>query len=289
MIKGQEVLPDGGTLDEHGIIDGSTINIIIEPDKEINLTFKLGPKEFTHKVKSSVRLRELKQQLIDGNIVGFKPNAFTLNISADDNDRMADVPLLDESLPLHLYGVGDNTTIRIIGGRVQIILVTSRGERLLKTFPRSSTISQMKQRIRRFLGDDKDLDDVWLFKQIKKSYQRLDDDDDQAPIGSVLYDNDVIYLVEDRFFSMDAIDVFPVYYKGEEIGRVGWKMTTETEGRYTRYHSDTALSLKLRIQELLGFPVSSVDVKRYGASMGNDQMMRYYINNLTTDIRIEVA
>ena len=288
MIKGQEVLPDGSTLEKHGIIDGSTVNIIIEPDKEINLTFKLGPKEFTHKVLNSVRLRELKQQLIDGNIVGFKLNASTLNLSADDNDRMADVPLLDESLPLHLYGVGNNTTIRIIGGRVQIILVTSKGERLLKTFPRSSTISQMKQRIRRFLGDDKDLDDIWLFKQIKKSYQRLDDDDIEAPIGSVLSDNDVIYLVEDRFFSMDAIDVFPVYYKGEEIDRVWWKITIE-ESRYPRYHSDTALSLKLRIQELLGFPVSSVDVKRYGGSMGNDQMMRHYVNNLSTDIRIEVA
>ena len=66
MIKGQEVLPDGSTLKEHGIIDGSTVNIVIEPDKELNLTFILGPKQFTHKVKSSLSMRELKQQLIDG-------------------------------------------------------------------------------------------------------------------------------------------------------------------------------------------------------------------------------
>ena len=59
VIKGQEVLPDGSTLDEHGIIDGSTVNIVIEPEKEINLNIKLGPKEFNQKVKNSVRVREL--------------------------------------------------------------------------------------------------------------------------------------------------------------------------------------------------------------------------------------
>ena len=178
LLKGQEVLPDGSTLEEHGIIDGSTINIVIEPEKEINLRMKLGSRQLTHKVLNSVHVPELKQQLIDGGTVGFKHNAFTLIISADDNDGIGvDIPLLDESLQLHMYRVGDNTTMRIIGGRVQIILVAFRGLRWLKTFPRSITISQMKQRIRRFLGDDKDLDDIWLFKQINKSYRRLDDDD----------------------------------------------------------------------------------------------------------------
>ena len=51
VIKGQEVLPDGSTLEEHGIIDGSTINIVIEPEKEINLIMKLSPKAF-HPTKS---------------------------------------------------------------------------------------------------------------------------------------------------------------------------------------------------------------------------------------------
>ena len=188
-----------------------------------------------------MHVRELKQQLIDGDVVGFKPNVFTLNIFADDNDGVAaNFPLLDESLPLHLYGVSDNTMITIIGGRVQIILFTSKGQRWIKSFPKNITIGQMKQRIRRFLGDDKDLDDIWLFKQIDKSYKRLDDDvdDEEPPVGSVLSDDNVIYLVEDRFFSDDAIDmyIFPVYHKGEKIGRVWWKITTQ-EGHVMSFHS----------------------------------------------------
>ena len=73
----------------------------------------------------------------------------------------------------------------------------------------------MKKRITRFLGDDKDLDDIWLFKQINKNYQRIDDDDDddETPIGSVLSDNDVIYLVEDRF--LHESEMFPVYYRAK--------------------------------------------------------------------------
>ena len=122
-------------------------------------------------------------------------------------------------------------------------------------------MSQMKQRIRLvdrfFSAEDRDLlDDVWLFVKRGDSYQRLDE---ETVIGSVLSDNDVIYLVEDRFFH-DG-DMFPVYYKDEEIGRVGWIITSTDFIRHRRYYSDTALSLKLRIQELLGFPVSSVDVK----------------------------
>ena len=57
VIKGQEVLPDGSTLDEHGIIDGSTVNIEDEDyDKVVNLRLKLGPKEFTSSVMNYVRV-----------------------------------------------------------------------------------------------------------------------------------------------------------------------------------------------------------------------------------------
>ena len=40
--KAQGVLQDGSTLEERDITDGSTVNIVIEPDKEINLCVKPG-------------------------------------------------------------------------------------------------------------------------------------------------------------------------------------------------------------------------------------------------------
>ena len=86
VIKGPEILTDDSTSKEHGIIDGSTVNIITEPDRKINLCVKLGPKKVTCSVDNSLCLRDLKQQLIDGGIVGFMLSEFTLVISADDTD-----------------------------------------------------------------------------------------------------------------------------------------------------------------------------------------------------------
>ena len=52
MIKGQEILPDSNTLEQSGITDGSTMNIVIEPEKDINLCIKLGPRVVTCTVKT---------------------------------------------------------------------------------------------------------------------------------------------------------------------------------------------------------------------------------------------
>ena len=103
MIQGQKVLQDGNTLEGQGITDGSAVNIVIEPDKEINLQIKLGSKEITHKVNNSVGMCSLKQQLIDGGIVGLPLDRFSLMISADQKEGITeDLLFLDESLPLHL-------------------------------------------------------------------------------------------------------------------------------------------------------------------------------------------
>ena len=236
-----------------------------------------------------MRVRELKQQMIDGGIVGFALNQFSLILPADDNHGLsADTILEDESLPLHLFKVGDNTTIKIIGSNIQVQLVTQRGRHWPILFPRRITVNQMKQRIRlvdRFFTDRyKDLlEDVWLFIQQGELYQRLDE---ESALDAVLSDNDVIHLVENRFFSLD--DLRTVYHKGQEVGRVGWIIRTEYDSNKCYYYSDTALSLKLRIQEQLGFPVNYIDINVRGKLMKNDEMLNDYNVDLKTEFRIEV-
>ena len=101
MIKGQEVLPDGSTLEEHGIIDGSTVNIVIEPEKEINIKIKWGILESTRNVSNSVRVRDLKQQLIDGGTFGFKN--FSLSVCVDDNDGITEIISLEDESFHYIY------------------------------------------------------------------------------------------------------------------------------------------------------------------------------------------
>ena len=204
VIKGQEVLQDGNTLDQHGIIDGSTVNIVIEPEKEISIKMKLGPKEFTHKVKSSVRVRDLKHQLIDGGTVGFLLEDLTLIVSADDNDCVTDdIPLEDDSLPLYLYGVSDNMTVKIMGEKITIVLVTYFGGHYRRSLPKNMTIDVLKQEIQSvdsFFGEyyQDQRKGIWLFVKRGESYRKLPD---AAPISSVLSNNDVVYFIEDRFFN----------------------------------------------------------------------------------------
>ena len=178
VIKGQEVLPDGSTLEEQGITDGSTVNIIIEPDKEIKLIIKHGPKEVNLSVNSSVQVRVLKQQLIDGGTVAFPLLEFRLIICADDNDGIAeDISLLEESLPLHLCGMSDNTTLRIIGGSIMIQLVNQRGHHWYKLFPKTITVKDMKKTILSigaFFSNTQFLTDIWLFVKHGECYHKLE-------------------------------------------------------------------------------------------------------------------
>ena len=280
VIKGHEVLPDGSTLEQHGIIDGSTVNIVIEPDKEIRLQIKLGPKVFSHKVLNSVRVRELKQQLIDGGTVGFLLEDLTLIVSADDNDDINDdIPLDDDSLPLHLYGLSDNITLKIMGQKITIRLITNYGVRYQKSFPKRITVNILKQEIQSvdsFFGEyyPDQRKGVWLFVERGKSYKKLPD---AAPIGSVLCNNDVVHFIEDRFFREGML--IPVYYNGEKMDRVG--RTSD----YGDSKGDTVLSVKLRLQEQLGFPVASADVKDgQGNSCRNDRRI-----GSISDMRVNVA
>ena len=298
VIKGQEVLPDGITLeDQHGITDGSTINIVIEPEKEINLQIKLGPKVVTCLVSNSLRLRQLKQHLIDGGIVGFAPDDFTLILSAADNDGIpGDVLLQDESLPLHMYGVNDNMTIRTIritSGKIQLHLVTNTGRDWFKSFPKSMTVEQLKRTIKPvdhfFSINPKDkeisnepwlLRDIILFVERGQRYQKLNV---ETPLGSVLSNNDVVHFIEDRLFEENAM--IPVYYNEEKIDRVGWSTRLSGPLSDSDRHSDTVLSLKLRVQEELGFPVSSLTVYR---SIGKHCQTRVTIYYPPSKIRVDV-
>ena len=234
-------------------------------------------------MKSSVRVHDLKQQLIDDGSVGFSINEFQLILSAVDNH--GNICLVDESLPLHLYAVGDNTIFGITTDKIRIHLVTQRGGHWFKQFPRSMTINQMKKAImsvNHFFTIDPNyatfddptlLTDILLFRKHCDSYSKLDDD--EAPIGAKLSNNDVVHFIEERFFN--SWQMIAVYYQNKDIGIVGWSKQNDL-------NNETALSVKLRVQDQLGFPVSRVDVMYDGKLMGNKQNIKYI-----EGLRIEVS
>ena len=123
----------------------------------------------------------------------------------------------------HLCGVGNNTTLSVIGGRITIELVDQQNKKWYKTFSKSITVAQMKQMILStdsLFSADEDrslVKDVWLFVKRGHSYRELDD---EVTIGAILSDDDAVYFIEDRFFPEAAmVPLWP--YRGEVIGSVG--------------------------------------------------------------------
>ena len=254
VLKGQELLPNHNTLKECGFPDGSTVNIIVEPDKQINIILKLGPKRIHYSVNPSLRTRELKKQLVDGGVVGFASEEMALRLSTDNNATIsADTWLSEDSLPLHLHGVSDNTVITVEGGIIMVKLVSQSGGVMYKTFRSNITIDQMKNIIQSHSSffDNGFLADIWLFRQVGISYIKIDGDS-CAPIGAKIKNNDVIHLLQNKFYQEDSL--ISVYMGRSLIGRVG------------RNERDTVLAVKLRVQGQFGHPVSSIDVESAGLS-----------------------
>ena len=71
ILKGQEILPDDSTLVQHNISDGDTVNIIVEPDKQIIVYVSCTLGTFKHEVSTSMTISDLKQKLIDSMQVAF--------------------------------------------------------------------------------------------------------------------------------------------------------------------------------------------------------------------------
>ena len=197
-------------------------------------------------------------------VVGSSINQFSILASADETTGS------DESLPLHLHGVSDNMLLRVSSTRVMVHVASYRGDHLYYTVPKTMTIRQLKQTFRSrsiFSDDTKYLIDLWPFLKRDDHYWKLDDD---VIIGTTLRGNDVICFAEDRIFFENQM--VPVYYEGREAGRVG------------AVDGDTVLSLKLRVQELMGFPVKCLDYKQSGESWENDKNISFYYSRGQIDV-----
>ena len=111
ILKKQEILPDDSTLVQHNISDGGTVNIVIEPEKQIVVVVSCNLGTFKHEISNSLLVKDLKQKLIDSEQVASLPGEFDFEIKVPDT---AVLILEDDLLPLHEYGIRDDCKLMVV-------------------------------------------------------------------------------------------------------------------------------------------------------------------------------
>ena len=237
LLKGQEVLPDGNTLEEHGIIDGSTFNIIIEPDKEINLKIRFGPESFSRKLKRSRSVRYLKQRMINAEQVALVQEDFDLVQISDAKKKI----VLEASLPLHYYGLTDGVVLeaRLAFLRLNIEQIGTKISWTRQT-SRRATVNELKCIIAvEILNKPKAEISIYYEGTVKLG--------DTQVLGDVVKNPcDLLYFAENKSFK----NYREVFYNGDSLGYIGVEDT------------DTRDDLKYRAQDQLGVPFSKIHVRK---------------------------
>ena len=235
LLKGQEMLPDGSTLEENGIPDGSTINIVIEPDKEINLRVRFGLEVFSWKLKTSRSVKYLKQCMIEADQVALVQEDFDLvQIS------YAEKIVLESSLPLHHYALTDGVVleVRLAFLRLNIEQVSSSIEWTRK-MSRSATVKELKHVITMEICEKKGTEICVYYQGTKKL-------GDTQVLGNVVKgEMDRLIFVENKSFKHFRL----VFYKGRSLGCIGVENT------------DTHEDMRYRAQDQLGVPFKKIHVK----------------------------
>ena len=235
LLKGQEILHDDSTLEQHAIKDDSTVSVIIEPEKEIDLRIEFGPETFYYKSKVSMSVRSLKQTMIDFQQVALVQRDFDLV-----HTSLTKETVLDASLPLHQYALTDGVVlqVRLAFLRINIEQIGSRIPWSRK-MPRKATVKQLKEIIAEDICKNPRADISVYYEGTKK----LDDVD---VLGDVVEnDHDRFYFAENKTFQQFR----EVFFKGVSLGYIGVEDT------------DARDDLKYRAQDQLGVPFSKIHVK----------------------------
>ena len=248
MFRGKYTIPDDSTLDELNIMDGNTVNFLIEPDQCVNIYVECGPKTYQLETSLSIQVKELKQLLIKNNQVALLYEYFHLAMISSDDDVYQETKLTDESLPLHFYSVQNGSTLKVIRTFIQLNIIDTRNEMHYKSIPSDITIQELKKTIMYSKQYSEvhygSFDNIIMFTKTDDNvYKRLCENC-KITVGDLLSDNDTIYLSSDNFFK----NFYPLYYNGNEIGKVGVGF------------EESVLSIKLRTQEQMGIPVSNIRI-----------------------------
>ena len=262
ILKGQEILPDDSTLVQHNISDGDTVNIVIEPEKQITVEVVCNLGTFKLKISNSLLVKGLKKKLIDSKLVTFLPREF--NFETELSEHVTTI-LDDDSLPLHEYGIRYDCQLLVVKLYLFLTLLSQdRSRKLYKKVSKKTTVGQLKTIIIQYFCVEKDIDISMYISRDQIEFMKVNSKPD-ALVGEVLSDGQTVCYLKEM---CDYSTCWPVMSGNIEVGRVYGDS------------QDTVGTVKLRIQDQLGIPASCIKVTKTGLDLYKS---RKYHRAPTTD------
>ena len=244
ILKGQEVLPDDSTLAQHNISDGDTVNIIIEPAKQITVEVVCKWGTFKHAITSSILVKDLKQKLIDSGQVAFLPNEYDFKGKISDSCVKT---LKDDAFPIQHYGIQNDCQLVVVKPYLFLTLMSEDNSRKVhRKIPTITTVHELNMMIKEQFCDEKVIDIILFVTNDQIKYGKVASCNGML-VGDVLSDDQTVCYLENKY---EFDSCYVVKHQDVEIGRVYGA------------RGDTVSIIKLRVQNQLGISANCLTVTK---------------------------
>ena len=196
ILKGQEILPDDSTLVQLDISDGSTVNVLIEPERNIEVEIQCGPMIYKHEVSNCMTVKELKALLMERKEVAFFYKHFYFIMQITKGDTREERVLENDSMPLHFYASNISLKLEAVSTTIQLKSKDPHNSLAYHKITVQSTVRDLKQIIMR--SRCYDITDISMFvSDGSGGYKRLDEEE-ITPAYKLLPEDKTIYFITDK-------------------------------------------------------------------------------------------
>ena len=293
LLHAQVPMEDDRKLCEYSLPEGAIISALFETDVDINIQVNMGHQKQKLTVSSNTSVKVLKFQICGVLRCGVVPEKLEI--------KLGDVTL-EDPMPLHFYGIKDESALNIFKQYINVTVQNNRGETLSWRLDRKDSIKEVKSElaavhslspikfylycptslypnipmrshssmfteIRGFHGAGLTVKSMRLYRVTKDGeYDEMDDDK----------------TVED-YKIQDGDGLFLLTYTWE---RNEVQVTVrETSGKLQGVQQDdTCLGIKVRAQDQLGIPVNTLKLVDSYAKVHDDDVKP--IRGETRELRI---
>ena len=242
-------MEDDRKLCEYSLPEGAVISALFEPDVDITVEVSSRHQVQNFSVSNATPVMALKDQIHGVMKCGMASERLEI--------RLGDVTL-EDMMPLHFYGIKEGSKLDLIKPHIRVMVENNHGDLICWRLDRKDTIAEVKVKLAASLGNVS-TEQLHLYTVTDgQNFDELDDDDETVE-NYKIKDGDKLYLLTNKWSSGNS-----------KIDRSITVMKTKRNVQGIE-GGDTCLGIKVKIQDQMGLPVSSLKI--FGADHLNESRM----------------